>query len=178
MTKRILCGAVAVLLSGCGGADLPGDPGAQDEAPGTSQGANDLVSCRSIQWWTGYWITSNTKTSYGWWDTDLAINGSTPIQLRHASKLVASGVYGWGWMPTFVDQVTGRRFRFLHLRPQHMWTTQIGHVYPAGTVVGVSGGDSWDTGGAGRGYSTGPHLCVQTLSGFRADFPATRDACH
>ena len=65
MTKRILCGAVAVLLSGCGGADLPGDPGAQDEAPGTSQGANDLVSCRSIQWWTGYWITSNTKTSYG-----------------------------------------------------------------------------------------------------------------
>jgi hypothetical protein len=59
-----------------------------------------------------------------------------------------------------------------------MWTTAIGKVYPAGTVVGVSGGDTWDTGGAGRGYSTGPHLCVQTLSGFRADFPATRDACH
>ena len=31
MTKRILSGAVAVLLSGCGGADLPGDSGAQDE---------------------------------------------------------------------------------------------------------------------------------------------------
>ena len=182
MTKRTVPALALVLfLSACGGgeADLPTDDGlgGQDEAPSMSQSADDLVSCRSIQWWYGY-ITSNRKERYGWWDTDLAVRSSTPIQLRHASKLVASGVYGWGWMPTFVDQVTGRRFRFLHLRPQHRWTTQVGHVYPAGTLVGVSGGDTWDTGGAGRGYSTGPHLCVQTLSGFRADFPATRDSCH
>jgi hypothetical protein len=168
---------LAASLCACGGAEMPDDH-AQEGSPSMSQGADDLVSCRSIQWWTGYWITSNVKTGYGWWDTDLAINGSTPIQLRHASKLVASGVYGWGWMPTFVDQVTGKRFRFLHLRPQHMWATVIGKVYPAGAVIGVSGGDTWDTGGAGRGYSTGPHLCVQTLSGFRAAFPASRDSCH
>ncbi len=181
MTERVAAAAaVAFSLCACGGADLPDPPSdsAGDESPSMSQGADDLVSCRSIEWWYGYWITSNRHESYGWWDTDLAVRSSTPIQLRHASKLVASGVYGWGWMPTFVDQVTGRRFRFLHLRPQHMWATSIGHVYPAGAVVGVSGGDTWDTGGAGRGYSTGPHLCVQTLSGFRVDFPDTRDACH
>ena len=105
---------------------------------------------------TENWITSNRKQSSGWWDTDLAVSRSTP---------------------TFVDQVTGRRLCFLHLRPQHMWATVVGHVYPAGTVVGVSGGDSWDTGGAGRGYSTGPHLCVQTLSGSARTFPRRgRDA--
>ena len=182
MQKLLTAALIAATLSACGGtADDPvADDGltGADEAPSMTQGTDDLVSCRSIQWWDGYWITSNRKESTGWWDTDLAVSSSTPIQLRHASKLVASGVYGWGWMPTFVDQVTGRRFRFLHLRPQHMWTTSIGHVYPAGTVVGVSGGNTWDTGGAGRGYSTGPHLCVQTLSGFRSDFPATRDSCH
>src|SRR5260221_2241684 len=181
MTERVAAAAaVAFSLCACGGADLPDPPSdsAGDESPSMSQGADDLVSCRSIEWWYGYWITSNRHESYGWWDTDLAVRSSTPIQLRHASKLVASGVYGWGWMPTFVDQVTGRRFRFLHLRPQHMWATSIGHVYPAGAVVGVSGGDTSDTSGAGRGYSTGPHLCVQTLSGFRVDFPDTRDACH
>ena len=161
MNKTLL---IALALCACGG-EMPED--SQDgTADPSSVSADDLVSCRSIQWWYGYRITSNVHES------------STPIQLRHASKLVASGVYAWGWMPTFVDQITGRKFRFLHLRPQHMWATQIGHVYPAGTVVGVSGGDTWDTGGKGRGYSTGPHLCVQTLSGFRSDFPATRDSCH
>ena len=168
MSRRIAL-VLALVLSACGG-QLPDD--------GTGQSADDLASCRSIQWWHGYRITSNRLESTGWWDTDLGVSSSTPVQLRHASKLVASGVYGWGWMPTFVDQVTGKKFRFLHLRPQHMWATQIGKVYAAGTVVGVSGGDTWDTGGAGRGYSTGPHLCVQTLSGFRADFPDTRDACN
>ena len=159
----------------CGGA-LPEDA---SSASGATETTDDLASCRSVQWWSGaYRITSNTKTRYGWWDTDLALSGSTPIQLRHASRLVASQVYGWGWMPTFVDLATGHEFRFLHLRPQHQWATRVGHVYPAGTVVGVSGGDTWDTGGAGRGYSTGPHLCVQTIVGMRAAFPASRDACN
>src|SRR5438270_5565501 len=170
MTPRLSWLSISALslLCACGG-ELP---------PDESANTDDLVSCRSIQWWHGYSITSNRKESYGWWDTDLAVSSSTPIQLRHASKLIAQGTYAWGWMPTFVDQATGREFRFLHLRPQHRYTTSIGHVYPAGTLVGVSGGDSWDTGGAGRGYSTGPHLCVQTLSGFRADFPNSRDKCN
>ena len=66
----------AALLCACGG-ELPPDDTADTD---------DLVSCRSIQWWHGYSITSNRKESYGWWDTDLAVWSSTPIQLRHASR--------------------------------------------------------------------------------------------
>ncbi len=123
-----------------------------------------------LAWWHSR-ITWDHWTSLGWDDTDLAVSSSTAIQLRHASKLVAYGTYAWGYMPTFVDTVTGHKFKFLHLRPQHERATRIGHVYPAGYIVGYSGGDTWDTGGAGRGYSTGPHLCVQTLVGFRKAFP-------
>lgn len=165
------------LAAACGGA-IPDEEGGPNASAADTASADDLASCRSIQWWNGgYSITSNRKESYGWWDTDLAVRSSTPVQLRHASKLIAYGVYGWGYMPTFVDQVTGHEFRFLHLRPQHKWMTRIGHVYPAGSLVGVSGGDTWDTGGAGRGYSTGPHLCVQTIVGFRGAFPQGTDRC-
>lgn len=189
MRKIVLLG----LLAACGGQIDPGAAGggsaaavdpngleAGDEsAPQVAGGVatletqpgNGTVTIESLlAWWHAAW-TWDHWTSFGWDDTDLAVSHGTAIQLRHASRLVAWGTYGWGYMPTFVDTVTGDKFRFLHLRPQWERATSINHVYPAGYVVGYSGGDTWDTGGAGRGYSTGAHLCVQTLVGFRRAFP-------
>jgi hypothetical protein len=54
--------------------------------------------------------------------------------------------------------------------------TSVGHVYPAGFMVGLSGGDTADTGKPV--YSTGAHLCIQTLVPYRTAFPAGVDPCH
>ena len=132
------------------------------------------LSCGHLQWWNSR-ITW-TSVDYGWNDTDLGVSSSTPVQLRHPSQLYRHGVYGWGYMPEFVDLVTGDKFRFLHLRPQDQWATSDGTVYPEGYVVGLSGGDTYDTGYPT--YSTGPHLCVQTLAAYRSAFPAGWDPCH
>ena len=131
--------------------------------------------CSNVQWWNSA-LTYGPYISYGWWDTDLAVSTHTPVQLRHDSTLYKEGVYGWGWMPEFTDTVTGDKFRFLHLQPTAKYTTTIGKTYPAGTIVGLSGGDSAAT-GLGT-YSTGAHLCVQTLATYRSAFPAGKDACH
>ena len=115
----------AAALAACGGADS-GEADAANPGQSEADVQASQVQCRDLQWW-------NSAFTYvhlvgGWWDTDLAVSGSTAIQLRHPSKLIAENVYGWGWMPTFVDTVTGREFRFLHLRPQHRFTRRIGHV--------------------------------------------------
>ena len=141
------------------------------------------LSCGNVQCW-------NSGITYGphqdrnpgsgvswWWDTDLNVSSSSRVQLRHASRLVASGVYGWRWQPTFQDLAIGKLFRFLHLRPQAMYAAQVGATDAAGTVVGLSGGDSRDTGGAGLGLGSGQHLCVQSADGYRATFPSGGDRC-
>jgi hypothetical protein len=117
-----------------------------------------------------------------WWDTDLAVAGDTPIQLRHDATLVDQVVTPWGWQPTFDDLLTGRRFSFLHLHPTDAagndarYTTVVGAVYVAGTIVGLSGGDSADTGFPT--YSSGAHLCVQTIDYYRDTIgPSTIDPC-
>jgi hypothetical protein len=133
-----------------------------------------VLSCAHEQWWNTA-LTYGPYMSYGWWDTDLAVKHDTPVQLRHDSKLYKTGVYGWGYMPEFVDLVTNEKFRFLHLRPQKQLATNVGQVYPAGTIVGYSGGDTADT-GLGT-YSTGAHLCVQTLNDYRTCFPKGVDPC-
>ncbi|GAC1555413.1 MAG: hypothetical protein NVS3B10_16360 [Polyangiales bacterium] len=143
-------------------------------------GTNDFCEgtgllCSNVQWWNSA-LTYGPYMSYGWWDTDLAVSDRSPVQLRHDSQLYKENVYAWGWMPEFVDQVTGKKFRFLHLHPDAKYTLGVGTVYPAGTVVGLSGGGSADT-GLGT-YSTGAHLCVQTLDDYRAVFPTGTDACH
>jgi hypothetical protein len=131
------------------------------------------LSCSHLQWWNSY--ITYFHMSYGWYDTDLGVAGSTPVQLRHDSRLDKHGVYAWGYMPEFTDMVTGKRFRLLHLRPANQYATSNGTIYPAGYVVGLSGGDTADT-GLGP-YSTGAHLCVQTLEPYRNVFPAGHDAC-
>ncbi len=133
----------------------------------------NLPMCGALQWWNSY-ITYEHISS-GWRDTDLGVASGTPVQLRHTSRLERHGVYGWGYMPEFTDLTTGARFRFLHLRPQNQWATDVGRVYPAGSIVGLSGGNTGDTGYPR--WSTGSHLCVQTLWTYRAAFPSGRDAC-
>ncbi len=131
------------------------------------------LACSNVQWWNSY-ITYE-HVSYGWRDTDLRMAAGTPVQLRHNSRLDRSGVHAWGYMPEFTDLTTGARFRFLHLRPQNQYATTMGRTYPAGFIVGLSGGDTRDTGYPT--YSTGAHLCVQTLVTYRNAFPSGRDAC-
>jgi hypothetical protein len=145
-----------------------GSPPAEDTAPSG-------LSCSELQWWNVD-ITYGPWMDYGWWDTDLAVDTHTRVQLRHDAQLYAEGVYDWGWMPEFTDQTTGKKFRFLHLQPTAKYTTEIGKIYPAGTIVGLSGGDSPETGFPV--YSTGEHLCVQTLDAWLTVFPPGKDACH
>ncbi len=163
-------GGVFTLKEKCGATCFVAPPGSPDYC--TSAGAGLL--CSHVQWWNSA-LTYGPYMSYGWWDTDLAVGANTPVQLRHDSRLDKEGVYGWGWMPEFTDQVTKQRFRFLHLRPYAKYTTAIGTVYPAGTIVGLSGGDTSDT-GLGK-YSTGAHLCVQSLAEYRTAFPTGKDPC-
>jgi len=164
MSRAILIPFFALAIAGCGAPEVDG-AGTTPEDP-TAEGLRTEES-EALKWWNSAYTSQSMD--YGWHDTDLAVSSSTPIQLRNPAKLIAHGVYGWGFMPTFVDQVTGHEFRFLHLRPQHQWATEIGHVYPAGYIVGLSGGDTHDT-GLGV-YSTGAHLCVQTIVPFRTAFP-------
>lgn len=149
-------------------------PGQSDYCTGNGQ-----LSCSSLQWWNKaltygpYQLQNGGQT---WWDTDLAVGAGTPIQLRHDSKLVQAPVQAWGWQPRFLDMATGDTFQLLHMRPQAQYTTAVGTVYPAGTIVGLSGGNTGDTGYPT--YSTGSHLCVETLATWQSAFPPGNDACH
>ena len=144
-----------------------------------------VLICSNMQWWDARQTNCGTgqsppACSYksalgGWWDTDLHVPSRTNVVLRHASRLDSQGTYGWGWMPQFTDMVTGHQFRFLHLHPEYKYTTDVGTIYPIGTVVGVSGGDTALTGYPR--YSTAAHLCVQTPAPFADAFPAGTDGC-
>ena len=147
-------------------------PGSPDYC--TTAGSGLL--CSSLQWWNSSITYGPYTCCGGWWDTDLAVGDSTKVQLRHDSQLYKTGVYGWGYMPEFIDMVTGKKFRFLHLHPSAMYATTVGKTYPAGFIVGLSGGGTADT-GYGT-YSTGPHLCLETLDPYRDVFPTGKDACH
>jgi hypothetical protein len=48
-------------------------------------------------------------------------------------------------------------------------------VYPSGTIVGLSGGDTADTGYPK--YSTAAHLCVQTIDTWASCFPPGMEPC-
>ena len=160
----------------CGGDGCGGSCGSCGAGSSCSGGTctSPTVPCGQLQWWNSY-ITWE-HVSYGWHDTDLGVAAGTRIQLRHRSRLLHHGVYGWGYMPEFLDLVTGDRFRFLHLKPQYQWATTVGREYPAGYVVGLSGGNTYDTGYPT--YSSGSHLCVQTLATWRSAFPSGHDTCH
>ncbi|MFO0562557.1 MAG: hypothetical protein U0269_31360 [Polyangiales bacterium] len=157
--------------NGCGGSC--GSCGANATCEG-GHCVNQGLDCGSLQWWNS--ALTYAHMSGAWFDTDLNVRAGTAVVLRHDSRLDRTGVYAWGYMPEFTDLVTGYRFRLLHLRPQAQYATNVGRVYPSGYVVGLSGGDTRDTGYPT--YSTGSHLCVQTLQPYRQVFPTGRDGCH
>lgn len=153
----------------CGDGGCPGGwdcDGAHCQAP-------DRPVCYAQQRWNTY--LTYAHISGAWYDTDVGIRAGTPVQLRHTSWLDRTGIYGWGYMPEFTDLATGYRFRLLHLRPQHPWATDVGHVCPAGYIVDLSGDDTHDA--DMLTYSTGQHLCIQTLRSYREAFPSGVDAC-
>lgn len=162
----------------CSGTCHVSPPGVPDFCPGDCSGG---LVCSHVQWW-------NSGVTYGpyqlrnggmtWWDTDLAVGDRTPVQLRHDSVLLQAPVEAWGWQPRFRDLVTGETFQFLHLHPDAQYTTTVGMTYCAGTIVGLSGGGDYATGCClPDRYSSGPHLCVETLSEWRTAFPAGTDSC-
>jgi hypothetical protein len=143
--------------------------------PDTCKG-DGKVTCGVVQWWNSALNgASHISKASGWWDTDLNVSHDTKVQLRHDSKLISYVTGAVGFMPTFIDQKTGKKFRFLHLRPQAEYTKTIGKIYPAGTIVGLSGGDTHDTGYPT--YSTGAHLCVQTVDTWLHCFSKGTEPC-
>lgn len=167
------CDRGAWITRSCEGRGCAVRPTGVDDVCNDPPPPEGALSCAQLQWWNS--ALTYQHMSSGWVDTDLAVRTGTQVQLRHASRLERTGVYGWGYMPEFTDLVTTRRFRFLHLRPSTQNATTVGRTYPAGFIVGLSGGETRDTGYPT--YSTGAHLCVQTLVSYRTAFPTGRDAC-
>jgi hypothetical protein len=135
----------------------------------------------------------------GWYDTDIHALGWTPIKIPHQSRLDNNKVWAWGYMPEMTDLVTGKQFKVLHLHPsdqaghdaKYANAYGLGNIVPAGTVIGLSGGDTCDTGNtcacsntgwctAGNPasgcclsttHSSAAHLCINTTVLFRTAFP-------
>jgi hypothetical protein len=145
-----------------------------------------------ISWWTRA-HTYEFATCTVEWDNDLSVSAGSTIVLPHDSMYLGeSSSYSfqscggaWGYGPTFHDMVSNVNFHFNHLKPG--WKTfanvAAGTVIKAGSFVGVSGGDTCETGycncnlnccnggtscpleGGGNSWcasthSTGQHLCV------------------
>jgi len=98
-------------------------------APIVAPASSARIALQPGAWWNRG-INYAYINQYGWYDTDLNVSASTVVQLRHDSRLEKTGVMA-GLHAEFTDLATGKRFRMLHLRPQHQNATTIGHVYPA-----------------------------------------------
>ena len=181
--------ANVTLLAACGH-EPPGDAAAAEREPGAAADASRVsarlattkprgssggaVSCAN-QWWDG----SHAVTKYvrgalfngmfhgrPGWDTDIVMPHS-PVQLRHPSKLIIASPGGrrtcCGYVPRFQDMKTGELFQFVHLQTIHVSTKDQGRVFPAGFVVGTSGGDTPETNCSRTTCgSVFAHLCVQS----------------
>ncbi len=166
--------ALLCCLAACGAA-----------APPAAAGPSAL--CRQPLWWNAPPAVPESRSvnqTGGYateWDQDLIVPSGTPVQLPRAAQLLAQQAYPWGWQPTFLDLESGHVFRFLHLKPQAAWAVQVGAIYPSATVVGLTGGDTLDTGFgqdcAGKPCSTGAHLCVQADAHVAALFPPGGPVC-
>lgn len=165
--------ALLVCLAACGASPPP--------APAISP------LCGASPWWNATPTVPESRSpnqTGGYatdWDLDLELPSGTPVQLARPAQLLAQAAYRWGWQPTFLDLETGHVFRFLHLRPQDARTTGVGTIYSGGTIVGLSGGDTLDTGFGqdcdGQPCSTGAHLCVEADAVPSALFPPGGPDC-
>ncbi len=158
------------------------------DAPPTSNADTYCPGGACVHWW-------NCRVTYQYqypsshdWDTDFHMVDGTPIALPHASRLTAVYLAGAGFQPEFTDLVSGEwvHFNHLHLNSEFggndhaLGPVQLvaltdaahpDHIYPAGWVVGFSGGGTTGTGYLGTdsagnvctgGHSTAAHFCAVT----------------
>ena len=205
-TARQRCTAGAVETQRCAfGACIPRPTGTPDECPPDPATNNASAYCTGgacVHWW-------NCRVTYQYqypsshdWDTDFHMVDGTPIALPHAAVLTAVSLVGSGFQPEFTDLVSGEwmHFNHLHLNSEFggddhaIGPVQLvsltdaahpDHVYPAGWVVGFSGGGTTRTGYLGTdasgnvctgGHSTAAHFCAVTHAVHPIDYYLPVDA--
>ena len=124
-----------------------------------------------IRWWawkTTYFYSACSSTMT---DNDVGtIGAGNTIILPHDSEYLGDASStnfavsaAWGLSPVFLDKITSKKFHFNHLKPgwnEFDATADVGKVFKAGTFVGVSGGDTCETGYACSGkYGAGSYAC-------------------
>lgn len=164
--------------------------GVDDVCPSDPTTSNASTYCPGgacVHWWNCR-ITYQYQYTSGNWDTDYHMADGTPIALPHRSQLTAVYTAGSGFQPEFADLDSGEwiHFNHLHLNSEFGGSdTALGpvqlvslsdpdhpdHIYPAGWVVGFSGGGTTRTGYMGTdasgsvcsgGHSTAAHFCAVT----------------
>jgi hypothetical protein len=167
--------------------------GVDDVCPSDPTLSNASTYCPGgacVHWWNCHVTYQYQYTGSGDWDTDFHMPDGTPIALPHRSQLTAVYLVGSGFQPEFADLETGNwvHFNHLHLNSEFggddhaLGPVQLvsltdpdhpDHVYPAGWVVGFSGGGTTRTGYLGTdaagnvcsgGHSTAAHFCAVTRS--------------
>jgi len=165
--------------------------GVDDVCPSDPSLSNASMYCPGgacVHWWNCRITYQYQYTGSGDWDTDFHMPDGTPIALPHRSQLTAVYLVGAGFQPEFADLTSGEwvHFNHLHLNSEFggddhaIGPVQLvsltdpshpDHIYPAGWVVGFSGGGTSRTGYAGTdaagnvcsgGHSTAAHFCAVT----------------
>jgi hypothetical protein len=209
-TARTRCHAGYIQVDTCAYGNCIGQPtGVDDLCPPDPNATNATMFCGSaghcVHWWDCHITYQYQYAGSGDWDTDFHMPDGTPIALPHLSQLTSESYAGSGFQPEFTDLVTGEwmHFNHLHLNSEFGGTDgNIGpvqmvsmtdpahpdHLYPAGYVVGFSGGGTSRTGYLGTdasgnvcsgGHSTAAHFCAVTRVTHPIDYylPADSAGC-
>lgn len=177
--------------------------GVDDVCPSDPTLGNASTYCPGgacVHWWNCN-ITYQYQYTSGNWDTDFHMPDGTPIALPHRSQLSAIYTAGSGFQPEFVDLDTSVWMHFNHLHLNSEFGGDDGalgpvqlvsltdpahpdHIYPAGWVVGFSGGGTTRTGYLGTdssgnvcsgGHSTAAHFCAVTRPTHSIDYYLPHD---
>ncbi len=195
VTETDVCAYGACLAMPAGVDDVcPPDPTASDASMYCVGGA-------CIHWWNCEITYQYQYSGSGDWDTDFHMPDGTPIALPHRSLLTAIDTVDAGFQPELTDLDTGKWMHFNHLHLNSEFggdDTALGpvqlvslsdpdhadHIYPAGWVVGFSGGGTTRTGYlgtdasgnvCGAGESTAAHFCAVTHSAHSIDYYLPHD---
>jgi len=205
-TARTRCHGGYVQVDTCAFGPCIGQPtGVDDLCPPDPSITNASMFCGSagacVHWWNCRITYQYQYSGSGEWDTDFHMPDGTPIALPHVSQLTAANLGVAGFEPEFTDLVSGEwmHFNHLHLNSEFGGNNDaIGpvqmvsmtdpafpdHVYPAGYVVGFSGGGTsatgyWGTDAAGNvctgGVSTASHFCAVTRVAHSIDYYLPND---
>jgi hypothetical protein len=197
-TQTELC-AFGACVSQPSGVDdyCPPDP----STAGTTNAATYCPGGNCVHWWNCRVTYQYQYTTSRDWDTDFHMVDGTPIILPHRSQLTRVYLVGSGFQPEFTDLDTGEwmHFNHLHLNSEFggddhaIGPVQLvsmtdpahpDHIYPAGWVVGFSGGGTTRTGYLGTdsagnvctgGHSTAAHFCAVTHVAHSIDYYLPND---